>query len=32
LPVIVMIGQPVGLAMSNHMDIGTIPGKSNLSA
>ncbi len=29
---LIMIGQPVGLAMSHHMDIGTIPGKGNLSA
>jgi hypothetical protein len=28
----IMIGQPVGLTMSNHMDVGTIPGKGNLSA
>ena len=28
----ILIGQPVGLAMSNHMDVGTIPGKGNLSA
>jgi hypothetical protein len=29
---LIVIGQPVGLTMSNHMDIGTIPGKVNLSA
>ncbi len=28
----IVIGQPVGLTMSNHMDVGTIPGKGNLSA
>jgi hypothetical protein len=28
----IVIGQPVGLTMSNHMDIGSIPGKGNLSA
>ncbi len=28
----IVIGQPVGLTMSNHMDIGTIPGKGNLRA
>ncbi len=28
----IVIGQPVGLTMSNHMYIGTIPGKGNLSA
>ncbi len=28
----IVIGQPVGLTMSNPMDIGTIPGKGNLSA
>ncbi len=28
----IVIGQPVGLTMSNHMDIGTISGKGNLSA
>jgi hypothetical protein len=27
-----LLGQPVGLTMSNHMDVGTIPGKGNLSA
>ncbi len=29
---LIVIGQPVGLKMSNHMDVGTIPGKCNLSA
>ncbi len=28
----IVIGQPVGLVMSNHMDVGTIPSKGNLSA
>jgi hypothetical protein len=28
----IVIGQQVGLPMSNHMDVGTIPGKCNLSA
>jgi hypothetical protein len=28
----IVIGQPVSLTMSNHMDVGTISGKSNLSA
>ena len=28
----IVIGQPVGLTMSNHMAVGTIPGKGNLSA
>jgi hypothetical protein len=28
----IVIGQPVGPMMSNHMDEGTIPGKGNLSA
>ncbi len=28
----IMIGQPAGLAMSNHMDVGTITGKGDLSA
>ncbi len=28
----IVIGQPVGLTMSNHMDVGTIPGKGNLGA
>ncbi len=28
----IMIGQPVGLTMPNHMDVGAIPGKGKLSA
>ena len=28
----IVIGQPVGLTMSNHMDVGTNPGTGNLSA
>ncbi len=28
----IVIGQQVGLTMSNHMDVGTIPGKGNPSA
>jgi hypothetical protein len=28
----IVIGQLVGLMTSNHMDVGTIPGKGNLSA
>jgi hypothetical protein len=28
----IVLGQPVGLVMSNHMDAGTNPGKGNLSA
>ncbi len=28
----IVMGQPVGLTMSNHMDVGIIPGKGNLSA
>jgi hypothetical protein len=28
----IVIGQPVGLTMSNHMNVGTIPDKGNLSA
>jgi hypothetical protein len=28
----IVIGQLVGLTMSNHMNAGTIPGKGNLSA
>ncbi len=28
----IVIGQPVGLTMSKHMDVGTIPSKGNLSA
>jgi hypothetical protein len=28
----IVIGQLVGLTMSNHMDVGTIPGKDNRSA
>ncbi len=28
----IVIGQPVGLTMANHMDVGTIPGKGKLSA
>jgi hypothetical protein len=28
----IVIGQPVGLTMYNHMDVGTIPSKGNLSA
>jgi hypothetical protein len=28
----IVIGQPVGLTMSNHIDVGTIPSKGNLSA
>ncbi len=29
---LIVIGQLVGLTMSNHMDVGTNPGKGNLSA
>ena len=29
---LIVIGQLVGLTMSNHMDVGTIPDKGNLSA
>jgi hypothetical protein len=28
----IVIGQPVGLTISNHMDVGTILGKGNLGA
>jgi hypothetical protein len=28
----IVIGQLIGLTMSNHMDVGTIAGKGNLSA
>ncbi len=28
----ILIGQPIGLTMSNHIVVGTIPGKGNLSA
>ncbi len=27
-----VIGQPISLTMSNHLDVGTIPSKDNLSA